>query len=243
MFTSVEKSNNYEQIVSQIKEAIVNKELQVGDQLPSETILASDFSVSRSSVREALKSLQALGIVESKKGGGNYVVNNLQKSMTDNLSMYFILEGCSVSHTNDLRISIELGAVREIVLHGSDEDIALIKSALDVYLAATNSAERIAADIKFHETLILASHNPFYALLLNSLSNLYSKMVALSEHIVSTAGQIDDTVQMHKNIYEAIYDRDFVRASAELYRHFDFTDEELSQQEYVMDKYNNPFDN
>ena len=91
MFTSVHQERNFKNIISQIKQAIISGELKVGDCLPTEGELTQIFGVSRSSVREALKALEVYGLIESRKGGGSFVVNNLLPSMTDSLSMYFRL--------------------------------------------------------------------------------------------------------------------------------------------------------
>ena len=87
IFTSVKQEKNYRLIIGQVKSAIIQGKLKVGDQLPPERALVELFNVSRSSVREALKGLEILGVVESQQGGGYYVVNDILPNMMNSLSL------------------------------------------------------------------------------------------------------------------------------------------------------------
>ena len=77
MFTAIEQEKNYQAIINQIKTAIIQGELPLGTQLPPERELVQMLGVSRSSIREALKALEVQGIVESRQGGGYFVVNHI----------------------------------------------------------------------------------------------------------------------------------------------------------------------
>ena len=91
MFEPIHNKNNYQYIVDQIKQLILDGELIVGDRLPSERDLSEMYQVSRASVREALKALETIGLLESRHGGGNYIVNHLKEQLTDNLSLVCLL--------------------------------------------------------------------------------------------------------------------------------------------------------
>lgn len=230
MFTSISNSKNYQQIIKQIKDAIICGRLKVGDRLPNELDMAQEFNVSRSSVREALKSLEVLGIVESRKGGGSFIANNINRSMTDSLSMYFMLNGCSIQNLVDMRVALELGAIRTIIDRCSDEEIGRLGAALQKYVDASDIETRKICDQNFHTVLISLANNPLYDFLLNAHLFIFAKDISYSHQVVEEKGQLDDSVRMHTAIYEAIKNRDFASAASELFVHFNFTEEDLELQ-------------
>ncbi len=230
MFTSISNSKNYQLIIKQIKDAIVCGRLKVGDRLPNELEMAQEFDVSRSSVREAMKALEVLGLVESRKGGGSFIVNNIDRSMTDSLSMYFMLNGCSIQNLVDMRVALELGAIHKIIDNCSDDELAPLAAALQKFVDAQDIESRKLADQNFHAVLISLAGNPLYDFLLNAHIFIFAKDVSYSHQVVEERGQLDDSVQMHMDIYDAIRRRDFAAASHALFVHFNFTEEDLALQ-------------
>ncbi|MCQ4871889.1 GntR family transcriptional regulator, partial [Blautia producta] len=89
-----------------------NGELKCGDKLPSERNMTTLFHLSRTSVREAHRAMEMIGIVEKRHGEGNYIVNNAESSLTDVLSIMLILNDGAIDEFMEFRKWIELGAVR-----------------------------------------------------------------------------------------------------------------------------------
>lgn len=230
LFTSVHQESNYKNIISQIKQAIINGELKVGDCLPSESELAQIFGVSRSSVREALKALDVYGLIESRKGGGSFIVNNILPSMTDSLSMYFSLQGCSLQDLIQLRQSIELGAVREVINQASDADIEQLNDCLQRYLNSQSIEERQLYDMNFHSVLVMLSKNTLYQYMLSALNDVYTKDIYYSHKVVEEQGQLEESYEIHQKLFDAIKERKVDEASEWLVRHFDFTQEDINLQ-------------
>ena len=85
MFSNISSKKVYEQVIEQIQESIFNGELKKGDKLPSERELSEQMRVSRTSIREALRVLETLGVVESKQGEGNFVCSNIKNSNKINI--------------------------------------------------------------------------------------------------------------------------------------------------------------
>lgn len=121
MFEPIHNKNNYQYIVDQIKQLILDGELIVGDRLPSERDLSEMYQVSRASVREALKALETIGLLESRHGGGNYIVNHLKEQLTDNLSLVFVLDHCKLKDLTSLRYALELEIMRNIIRKNNPE--------------------------------------------------------------------------------------------------------------------------
>lgn len=242
IFTSVKQEKNYRLIIDQIKSAIIHGKLKVGDQLPTERALVEQFKVSRSSVREALKGLEILGIVESRQGGGYYVVNDILPNMMNSLSLYFILDGSSLQELIQLRTSIELGSMRIVIQERTDEEIAVLGEHIALYQASETSEERQRHDLAFHTELVRLSHNSLYEYFLYSMQTIYERNVSFSNIVVEDKGMLDETIQMHVNLYEAIRTRDYQWATYEMNRHFDFTADDIKRQnEYFFRGIQNPW--
>jgi GntR family transcriptional repressor for pyruvate dehydrogenase complex len=188
LFTSISNSKNYQIIIDRIKDAIVDGSLTVGSRLPTELELAEQFQVSRSSVREALKALEVLGVVESHKGGGSFIVNNISRSMTDTMSIYFMLKGGSLRDLISMRVALELGALYAVIQNGTDGDIQLLEQALNQYVNAATTEERKLYDRNFHTVLISLAANPLYDLTLGALTFIFAKDVSYSHQVVEERG-------------------------------------------------------
>ena len=100
-----ETSINYKKIVDDVLEKISRGELQKGDKLPTELCLATRFEVSRTCVREAIKSLEAMGIVQSIQGSGSYITNTPEQSINRPLCALFALSNGTLENVLDLRTS------------------------------------------------------------------------------------------------------------------------------------------
>ena len=89
MLSPVKSTKIYEMVMEQIKDIVKKGELKSGDKLPSERDLCEKLEVSRASIREALRALQMLGLIESKHGEGNFINENIENSLLEPLSIFF----------------------------------------------------------------------------------------------------------------------------------------------------------
>src|SRR5210317_1383675 len=90
--TPVKQGSVVNLVMNRIKEALINKELKPGDYLPTENELMEKLGVSKTSIREAIKMLQALGVVEMKRGQGTRIRDNSSGDMIDPLIFQLILQ-------------------------------------------------------------------------------------------------------------------------------------------------------
>ena len=103
MYEPIQNKNTSQLIVDQIKNMILSGKLKIGDKLPPERELAELYKVSRTSVREPLKALEAIGVLEIRQGGGIYIVNEILLKMSDNASLVFSLSGGTLEDLTNFR--------------------------------------------------------------------------------------------------------------------------------------------
>ena len=128
MFNSISNKKVYEQVIEQIQKNIMDGTFKKGDKLPSERELSEKMAVSRTSIREALRVLETMGVVESRQGEGNFICSNIEKSLLQPLSMMFKLNNGSWSDIFELRNILEIECARLCSLRATDLDCRELES-------------------------------------------------------------------------------------------------------------------
>lgn len=202
MYKVVQSSRLYQQIVRQIEDSILNGDLKAGEQLPAERELAQQFGVSRTAVREALKTLSEKGLVEAYPGRGTFVTNETSRSMRNSLGR--------IIRTGSSEGAVQLVEVREILEPGiaalaaqrADEDgRTAMREAITVMDAALDAEGFIEGDLDFHLALAEAAGNPLILTLIDSIVGLLREQRMRTYYIEDgpKRGQYH-----HKRILEAI---------------------------------------
>ncbi len=173
-FTPVQRQRLSEVIVSEIEKSILAGDLKVGEKLPSEQALASQFEVSRNVVREALKILQERGLIEIMDGSGAFVCLPKSEVTTNALGRYIRLTGAhqAVKNLYEVRRVLEGQNARLAADRAQESDLEILQHYLD--LMQQNKDNRFIekwteADLDFHIAVARATQNPFMALLLEPL--------------------------------------------------------------------------
>ncbi len=153
----------YERVVEQIESAIISGAIATGDHLPSERELMTQFSVSRPTVREALRVLQSRGLVESKPGGrgGPKVLEPTPESMTRSFVTMARMDSLSMAELVQFRLVLEASACRLAATLHNPEQLKAMRSAIErMEKAVGKDAEAFArADVDFHLAVWRASGN------------------------------------------------------------------------------------
>ena len=200
-------------VVDKIKELLIEKKLKPGDMIPSETALAESLKVSRGSIREAMKVLSALGLVNIKRGAGTYISSSDNKKIFDPLLFRILVSNPDYHELIEIREMIEKGIVGLIIEKADDKDLQLLDSIQKEFdriehVATVNKAEGDRVDLKYHRAMGEILHNKI-------ISNIYSFIIDLfAPTINSTAGY-----QAHKDMHEAIMKRDHAKAMEMVEKH------------------------
>ena len=123
MFKPVKKMKVYEQVVDQIKEMVRVGQIKKGDKLPTERVMAEELQVSRTSIREAMRALEVVGLIESRQGAGNYIREEFDDVLLEPLSIVFMLQNGTNKDIFELREVLELSTIFLSVMRISDEEL------------------------------------------------------------------------------------------------------------------------
>lgn len=146
-----------EQAADHLREQITEGHWPVGTRIPGETTLARTLGVGRSTIREAVRTLATLGLLQSRQGAGVFVIaDRVTEDWPARLSR------ASVTDVYEVRMLIEVQAARLAARRRTDEDLAALDAALSARRAAGagGDAEFVDADIVLHRTVVAAAHNP-----------------------------------------------------------------------------------
>jgi GntR family transcriptional repressor for pyruvate dehydrogenase complex len=207
MYKAIQTSRLYEQIVQQIEESIRKGGLKAGDQLPAERELALQFGVSRTAVREAVKTLHEKGLVEAHPGRGTFVTSDT--SNTIRLTLDRMLKNGQAEAT------LNLVEVREILepeiaalaaTRADEESLKQMHDAVNIMdKARRDPAAYIEADLDFHLALAEAAANP---IILSLIDSIVAVLRVQRMRIFNVDGGPERGQYHHKRILEAVENRD-----------------------------------
>lgn len=159
--TPVKQESVVNRVIERIKEALLEKELQPGDYLPTETELTASLGVSKTSLREAIKMLQALGVVEVRRGHGTKIRERFGGTIIDPLIYQLILASGQTQDIIDFRIMFEPAYTLMAMNRASQADIDRIAATIDDFENAVRDKRQSAReDLAFHKEILRSTHNP-----------------------------------------------------------------------------------
>lgn len=197
----IRRDRLYQGIVAQIEALLERGELRPGDQLPPERQLAEQFQVSRASVREALRSLELLGIVATRAGGGTFVHQAQPDDLVRPLSS-LIARGHTVADVIDVRGLIEPAVAERAARNISAEDIAELREIIAAQERKVAAGKAYAEeDTRFHELIGQASRNE---LLVTMLGVIWDVLRASREEWLQTQQRAHASLDAHRRIVAAL---------------------------------------
>ena len=217
-FQTIQKSRSIPEVVlEQVQKLIAEGKLQPGDHLPSEMDLAEQFGVGRSSIREAMRVLQLVGVVEVIQGKGTFVREpGILPLMVDwsRISQMGI-----ISEVMEARQFMEVLLAQLAAERATEEDIEALRAALERSRASiTNVETNVQAGVNFHLALADAAHNQVFALMYRTIHDLYLE-TARRTRITPEAAH--DRLHDHECILAAIMARDPETAAQVMKEHID----------------------
>jgi GntR family transcriptional repressor for pyruvate dehydrogenase complex len=161
-FDKARRVRSFDDVVEQLREAIYSGRIRPGQRLPGERQLCEEFGVGRPTLREALRSLEAVGIIEVRpgKGGGSYAVTPSESTVGDALAALVNLRGASLEDLAEFRLDFEGENASWAARRADAADIAALESIVAKARAAADDLERVVEiDVRWHEALARATKN------------------------------------------------------------------------------------
>ena len=208
--TSLKKESVVQSVINRLTEGMRRGELKPGDKIPTEPELAESLGVARSSIREAIKILTYLGVLESKRHEGTFVCSGFEESMIDPMVYGIILNQDSFEDLMELREMTEAGLMRLAIKNHDEGEIEELEERLKDMEAviASNDEETVRAlfeaDDKFHDKIAEMGKNPMadkinrvvrtltYAVRYETVSSMVEK------------GKGKEFIEAHKALLDAI---------------------------------------
>jgi GntR family transcriptional repressor for pyruvate dehydrogenase complex len=213
----VKSTRIYAEIVRQIKALIADGQLKSGDRLPPERDLAERFRVSRTSVREALRALESLGLIEIRAGEGTHVREVSVESLIEPLALVILTQREAIAELYEARRLLEPPIAALAARRASPEEVAeltriLAEQAREVAAGRTG----LAQDAAFHSAIAHSTHNRAITRIVTTLMDLLTQTREESLH---TPGRPQRSHQDHQQILAAIEARDAAAAQRMMLNH------------------------
>lgn len=224
-FEGIERSSLAEYIASRFLEMIREKKLLPGEKLPPERELAIMLEVSRPSLREALRALSIMKIIEIRQGDGAYISSLEPEDLLEHLDFVYTLNDASLLELFEAREILEVGIVALAVEKINDDQINELKECVEISKKNINNPDAfIAADVRLHEIICEAARNDLLSRMIISIGKLSRASRIRTTEI---AGVPEQVVEDHKKIVSAIEARDPIAAQEAMFAHLKFVEESL----------------
>lgn len=220
MFETIENKKISQVVIEQIQDMIMRGELKNGDKLPPERELTQTLNIGRPALREALKALEIIGLIESRHGQGNFIVNNTENSFFKPLSLSFKLSNGNIEDILELRHLLENYTVSKAAIHANKEDIQRLYELYESLVNAETTELKSHYDKEFHYEIAKICKNTLINNLLESTSYLFDNFISKTLGMSFTGeDSIEKLYEEHLNIIRAIEKHDPEEATQCIFLH------------------------
>jgi GntR family transcriptional regulator, transcriptional repressor for pyruvate dehydrogenase complex len=230
-----------ERVTRLLEERVLYGDWRPGTQLPSETELCAQLGVSRSVVRDAIRSLDARGLVEVRQGVGTIVAESSADAYSDATLLMLLRSGVTVHEAVEARAAIEQAVVGIAAAARSEDDLSALRGRFEAVQRAAESNDMplaLEADLGFHLGILHATHLPVLISLLGPMQEIIW-VTSLPASVIGTDsgrfGYRDYDVDLHRGILDAIEARDPGLARERMQAHFGFVSDPAYRDVHSME--------
>jgi GntR family transcriptional repressor for pyruvate dehydrogenase complex len=191
-------------LLTRFKELLQNGSLAPGTKLPSERDLARRFNVSRSSLRQAFKMLDMMGVLNQRVGDGTYLNLNASSILAEPMEFLLLLDGISFHELYEARLVVEPEIASRAAERATAADVEVLRAALNGMESSLSDMHRfIELDVGFHEAIFRASGNRVFVLMFSGIQRFLLTGIARTSPLVD----FSHTLRFHRRIFSAINKR------------------------------------
>ena len=196
-----------ERAIDQIKAKIAAGQLRPGQRLPTERELAVELGLSRSSMREAVRALTALGVLEARHGAGVYVTKLEPQDLLDTFGVVAeISRGETLLHLVQVRKILEPAAAAMAAARMAEDDLGRLRAEMAAMERGLTVEEIVGHDLEFHRIITEAAGNPVLSAILDGLNGRTFRARVWRGY--REEGVFPRTFREHEQIYRALVERD-----------------------------------
>jgi GntR family transcriptional regulator, transcriptional repressor for pyruvate dehydrogenase complex len=215
-------------VSEQIKRLILDGTLKPGDRLPSERELSKMINVGRLSLREGLRILESIGILETKYGvnSGTYVSTIGVKGLTERFSDFLRFSDITIDYLTEARLEIGTIIIKRFVERATEDDIKRLEECIDEIQTLLDAGMRTREkSVHFHELIAQASKNPVFILIHNSLMDMMRQFLNEFDSPLEHSRKV---LENNKRLLKYLKARDFEKASLAMKNHVTYVESRLS---------------
>ena len=214
----------YNKAIEYVMDQIKDGNLGIGSKLPAERALAETLGIGRNSTREALRTLENMGVISSKQGSGNFVTGDMTSVLPGMLEMMMVLSRFDKEELHSFRHNMEK-TVCSMILQSGDRAKEIARKALRILNEAAVSAEdEIDIDMRFHFALVEGTGNRLMISLMQSVSEIYTDMIS---QVLSSADEEKKNrlFKAHEEIAKALEAGDEAKCFKAIDEHYNMIEE------------------
>ena len=213
-----------DRIIDRLTNAIMTGELKPGQRIPTEAELSESMQVGRNSVREAIKALEAMGVLNIRRSEGTFVAEGFSERMMAPMMYGMVLEGGNTYALVELRRLFESGILSLAIQMATPDDIKSLRDALgnleETARGGPDPETLQDADIAFHEVLARSTHNPLVEKIYTIIERLSRPTRTLAVKQFIERGELDELVRLHHEFLRIVEEGDERGAHATIDMHF-----------------------
>ena len=207
-----------EQVIAHVRGLIERGALRPGDRLASERQLALDVGVSRPSVRAGLRSLAAMGVVQTRHGAGTFITDGPPALVSEALGLLAAVHGIGFDRLFEARRVLEVGTAALSAERSTGEQLAAMSDEITgMYASLDDPQAFLRHDVRFHRAVALGANNAVLGALIEMVASLHYEQRRVT--VERARNQLRESADMHRRIYQAIRARDPEAARAAMDEH------------------------
>ena len=215
----------YKKVIAYVKEQVTAGKLHAGDKLPTERELVELLSLGRNSIREALRIMDAMGMIKSRQGSGNYLVANIEKTFTESMELMLLIKQVDYVQISQLRRAIELYVYADAVWNLSDSQLWELNEIVEK-MKQNAGKKRASLDKQFHDRILITCSNTLIISIMSSLSDVCSELI---EKVITESSPEKKLVLMetHETMLKGLLHKDVLLGMQAINLHYDLIDTEV----------------